>query len=202
MERHYTLKEASEILGVSIKTLQLWDKEGKIRYVRTPGGRRRIPESEIKRILGLKEERKIIGYARVSSNKQKDDLERQIELIKNYAKERGWEIEILKDVGSGLKENRKNFQKLLRMVVNREISKVVVAYSDRLTRFGFKTLEELFEGYGCEIIVINEEEKSPQEELIEDLITIISHFAGKLYGMRSHKYKKVVEGAKQLISDP
>ncbi len=202
MERHYTLKEASKILGVSVKTLQLWDKEGKIRCIRTPGGRRRIPESEIKRILGLKEERKIIGYARVSSNKQKEDLERQIELIKSYAKERGWKIEILKDIGSGLKENRKNFQKLLKMIINREVSKVIIAYPDRLTRFGFKTLEELFKGYGCEIVVINKEEKTPQEELIEDLITIISHFAGKLYGMRSHKYKKVVESAKQLIVDP
>ena len=185
-----------------MKTLQLWDKEGKIRCIRTPGGRRRIPESEIKRILGLKEERKIIGYARVSSNKQKEDLERQIELIRNYAKERGWKIEILKDIGSGLKENRKNFQKLLRMVMNKEVSKVVIAYPDRLTRFGFKILEEFFRSYGTEIVVINEDEKTPQEELIEDLITVISHFAGKLYGMRSHKYKKVIEGAKQIIVDP
>ena len=87
------------------------------------------------------------------------------------------------------------------MVMNREVSKVIVAYPDRLTRFGFKILEEFFKSYGTEIVVINEKEKTPQEELIEDLITIISHFAGKLYGMRSHKYKKVVEGAKKLIQD-
>jgi len=201
MEKLYTLKEASKLLGVHVKTIQRWDKEGKIRCVRTVGGKRRIPESEIKRILGIHEERKIVGYARVSSHTQKDDLERQIELIRRYAKERGWEIEILKDVGSGLKEDRRNFQKLLKMVMNREISKVVIAYPDRLTRFGFKILEEFFKSYGTEIVVINKEEKSPQEELIEDLITIISHFAGKLYGMRSHKYKKVIEGAKKLIQD-
>jgi len=197
----YTLKEASKLLGVHVKTIQRWDKEGKIRCVRTVGGKRRVPESEIKRILGIHEERKIVGYARVSSHTQKDDLERQIELIRRYAKERGWEIEILKDVGSGLKEDRRNFQKLLKMVMNKEVSKVVIAYPDRLTRFGFKILEEFFKSYGTEIVVINKEEKSPQEELIEDLITIISHFAGKLYGMRSHKYKKVVEGAKKLIQD-
>jgi len=195
------MKEASKLLGVTVRTIQRWDKEGKIRCVRTIGGKRRVPESEIKRILGIHEERKIVGYARVSSHTQKDDLERQIELIKRYAKERGWKIEILKDVGSGLKENRRNFQKLLRMVMNREVSKVIIAYPDRLTRFGFKILEEFFKSYGTEIVVINKEEKSPQEELIEDLITIISHFAGKLYGMRSHKYKKVVEGAKKLIQD-
>ena len=202
MERLYTMKEASKLLGVHIRTIQKWDKEGKIRCVRTVGGKRRVPESEIKRILGIHEERKIVGYARVSSHTQKDDLERQIELIKSYVKERGWEVEILKDVGSGLKEDRRNFQKLLRMVINKDVSKVIIAYPDRLARFGFKILEEFFRSYGTEIAVINHEEKSSQEELVEDLITIISHFAGKLYGMRSHKYKKVVEGAKQLIQDP
>jgi len=196
------MKEASKSLGVTVRTIQRWDKEGKIRCVRTVGGKRRVPESEIKRILGIHEERKIIGYARVSSHTQKDDLERQIELIKSYAKEKGWDVEILKDIGSGLKEDRRNFQKLLKMVMNREVSKVAIAYPDRLTRFGFKTLKEFFKSYGTEIVVINHEEKSPQEELVEDLITIISHFAGKLYGMRSHKYRKVVEGAKKLIHDP
>jgi len=202
MERLYTMKEASKLLGVHVKTIQKWDREGKIRCVRTVGGKRRVPESEIKRILGIHEERKIVGYARVSSHIQKDDLERQIELIKSYAKERGWEIEIFKDIASGLKEDRRNFRKLLKMVISKEVSKVVIAYSDRLTRFGFKTLEEFFKSYGTEIIVINKEEKTPQEELVEDLITIISHFAGKLYGMRSHKYREVVEGAKKLIHDP
>ncbi len=196
------MKEAARILGVSVRTIQRWDKAGKIRCVRTVGGKRRVPESEIKRILGLHEERKIVGYARVSSHTQRDDLERQIELIKKYAKEKGWEVEILKDIGSGLKEDRRNFRKLLTMVVNREVSKVVVAYPDRLTRLGFKTLEELFKGYGTEIVVINKRAKTPQEELVEDLITIISHFAGKLYGMKSHKYRKVVDGAEKLIRDP
>jgi len=196
------MKEASKLLGVHIRTIQKWDKAGKIRCVRTVGGKRRVPESEIKRILGIHEKRKIIGYARVSSNTQKDDLERQIELIKSYARERDWEIEILKDVGSGLKEDRRSVQKLLKMVISKEVSKVIVAYPDRLTRFGFKTLEQFFKSYGTEIIVVNREEKTPQEELVKDLITIISHFAGKLYGMRSHKYRKVIEGAKQLIRDP
>jgi len=202
MERHYTLKEASKILGVTVKTLQNWDKQGKIRVVRTVGGRRRIPESEIKRILGIQEERKIIGYARVSSRTQKDDLNRQVQTIKEFAKEKGWDIEILKDIGSGLNEKRKNYQKLLKMVTNKEVSKVIITYPDRLTRFGFETLKTLFQAFGTEIIVINGElQKEPREELIEDLITIISHFAGKLYGMRSHKYKEVVKNAKQLFQE-
>jgi len=201
MEKLYSMKEASEILGVHVRTLQKWDEEGKIHCVRTIGGKRRVPESEIKRILGLREEKKVIGYARVSSNTQKDDLERQIEAITQYAKEHGWNIEILKDVGSGLNEDRKSFQKLIKMVMDKKVSKVIVAYPDRLTRFGFKTLQQFFQSYGTEIIVINQEEKEPKEELVEDLTTIISHFAGKLYGMRSRKYREVVESAKRLLQD-
>jgi len=200
MERLYTLKEAKKLLGVTTKTIQRWDKEGKIRVVRTIGGRRRIPESEIKRILGLKEERVIVGYARVSAT-QKDDLERQEQLIRGHAKDKGYgEIEILSDVGSGLNENRRSFHRLLEMITERKVSKVIVAYEDRLTRFGFETLRKLFQAFGTEIEVINSEERTPQEELVEDLITIVSHFAGKLYGMRSHKYKEVVGGVRKLIS--
>ncbi|MBS7607371.1 IS607 family transposase [Candidatus Bathyarchaeota archaeon] len=201
MEKLYTLKEAKRLLGVTTRTIQRWDKEGKIRVVRTVGGRRRVPESEIKRILGLREERIVIGYARVSSSAQKDDLERQKQLILTYAKEKGYgEVQVLSDVGSGLNENRKSFLRLLDMVFERRISKVIVAYEDRLTRFGIETLSRVFSVFGTEIEVINRGEKTPHEELVEDLITIVSHFAGKLYGMRSHKYKEVVEGVKKLIS--
>jgi excisionase family DNA binding protein len=197
------MKEACELLGVHIKTLQKWDREGKIKCVRTIGGKRRVPESEIKRILGIKdkEQRKIIGYVRVSSNTQKDDLERQIDMIKSYARDLNWNVEILKDIGSGLNEKRKNYKKLLKMVINREVEKVIITYSDRLTRFGFETLKEFFKSYGTEIIVINKKYRTPQEELVEDLITIISHFAGKLYGMRSHKYKKLTKTIQEIVSD-
>ena len=197
------MKEACELLGVHIKTLQKWDREGKIKCVRTVGGKRRVPESEIKQILGIKdkEQRKIIGYVRVSSNTQKDDLEIQIDMIKSYARDLNWNVEILKDIGSGLNEKRKNYKKLLKMVINREVEKVIITYSDRLTRFGFETLKEFFKSYGTEIIVINKKYRTPQEELVEDLITIISHFAGKLYGMRSHKYKKLTKTIQEIVSD-
>lgn len=199
-ERLYTIKEAKKLLGVTTWTIQQWDREGKIKCVRTVGGRRRIPESEIKRLLGLREERAVVGYVRVSSSTQKDDLERQKQLILRYAKERGYgEIQILTDIGSGLNEKRKNFLKILEMVSEKKVSKVIVAYEDRLTRFGFETLKMLFSVFGTEIEVISHEEKTPEEELVEDLITIVSHFAGKLYGLRSHKYKEVVEGVKKLI---
>jgi len=201
VEKLYTLKEAKKLLGVTTRTIQRWDRDGKIKVVRTVGGRRRIPESEIKRILGLKEERAVIGYARVSSSTQRNDLERQKKNIAAYAREKGYgEIEVLTDIGSGLNERRKNFLKLLEMVSGKKVSKVIVAYEDRLTRFGFETLSRLFSSFGTTIEVINHGEKTPQEELVEDLITIVSHFAGKLYGLRSHKYREVVEAVKKLVS--
>ena len=103
-------------------------------------------------------------------------------------------------MGSGLNENRKSFLNLLGMVTERKISKVIVVYEDRLTRFGFETLRKMFQAFGTAIEVINGEEKTSHEELVEDLITIVSHLAGKLYGMRSHKYMEVVEGVRELVS--
>jgi len=196
-ERLYTLKEACLLLGLHPRTIQKWDKQGKIRVVRTPGGRRRIPESEIRRLQGEKGIRSIIGYARVSSNTQKDDLERQVE----YLRQSGVQ-EVITDIGSGLNEKRKGFLRLLDRVLHNEVDKVVVLYEDRLTRFGFDTLKKVFEAHGTNIEVLNQLDrcKTTQQELVEDLITIISHFSGKLYGMRSHKQKEVVKHAKELFA--
>jgi putative resolvase len=196
-ERLYTLKEACLLLGLHPRTIQKWDKQGKIRVVRTPGGRRRIPESELRRLQGEKGIRSIIGYARVSSNTQKDDLERQVE----YLRQSGVQ-EVITDIGSGLNEKRKGFLKLLDRVLHNEVDKVVVLYEDRLTRFGFDTLRRVFEAHGTTIEVLNQtaDAKPPQQELVKDLITIISHFSGKQYGMRSHKQKEVVKRAKELFA--
>jgi putative resolvase len=162
MEKLYTLKEAKRLLGVTTKTIQRWDREGRIGVVRTIGGRRRIPESEIKRILGVKEERVVVGYARVSSTTQKDDLEGQKQLIHSYAKDKGYgEIQILSDVGSGLEENRKGFLRLLEMVAERKVSRLIIVYGDRLTRFGFETLRKMFQAFGTAIEAINSGEKNP-----------------------------------------
>ncbi len=199
MERLYTLKEAKKLLGVQTRAIQQWDRDGKIKVIRTPGGRRRIPESEILRIQGeTKQAGKVVGYARVSSESQKDDLNRQIEILKSKGIKGE---EILHDIGSGLNEKRRNYRKLLKMVMNREISKIVVTYPDRLTRFGFDTLTDYFSYFGVSVEVINENAyQSPQEELVKDLITLVAHFSGKLYGMRSHKQKEVMENVKNILT--
>ena len=190
------MREAKLLLGVSTKTVQRWDRLGKIRVIRTVGGRRRIPESEVMRIQGERRgPRDAVGYARVSSAGQKDDLERQISYIRSKRV-----IRVFKDVGSGMNEKRKGFNQLLELVLRDQVSKVVVVYEDRLTRFGFDTLKKTFEKHGTEIEVLNQIElKSPQQEMADDLITIIARFSGKLYGLRSHKYDEVVEKAKEII---
>jgi len=196
MEKLLTMKQAKELLGVRTSTIQGWDRDGKIRIVRTIGGRRRIPESEVQRIQGISSnDTLIIGYARVSSASQKDDLATQVDLLKQNGIET-----ILTDVGSGLNEKRKNYQKLLKMIVERKLSKIVISYPDRLTRFGFSTLESFCSSFGVKIEILNDNVyRTPQEELVQDLITIIAHFSGKLYGLRSHKSKRIVDAVKEVL---
>ncbi|MHA1506391.1 MAG: IS607 family transposase [Candidatus Asgardarchaeia archaeon] len=212
MERLLTLKEACRLLGIHPNTLRKWDKQGEIRVVRTVGSRRRIPESEVKRlmgiIMGIKEvdvSRRAVIYVRISSHdqKQKGDLERQKRHLLEYVRTRKYEVvAVLEDVASGLNENRKGLNKLFNMVDKKEIGVVIISFKDRLTRFGFKYLERYFSSHNVKIEVVNvEEPKDVHRDLVEDLIAIVSSFAGKLYGLRSHKYKKVVKGVKELIAD-
>ena len=203
MERYLRRGEAARILGVAELTLYRWTKEGKVRAVRTPGGEYRYPESEICRILGGQKPRnKAVIYARVSSADQKEDLERQIEVLRKFAEKEGLEVlEIITDIASGLNRKRKGLKRLFELVKNREIEKVLITYKDRLTRFGYELMEEFFKSYGVDIVCLYKQSRTPHEELVEDLISIVTSFAGKLYGMRSHKAKKVIESVRASIRD-
>ncbi len=210
MERHYSTREVCEILGIANRTLRRWIKEGRIRAVNI-GGRWRIPESEVKRILGQPVEEiktpkvtRVVIYARVSRANQKKELENQVEALKKYVEQNNWEIvAVVKDVASGIKEGRKGLWKLVEMAKKHEFDILLVAYRDRLTRFGFKYLEELFKAYGVKVIMaFLEPPKDFYQELVEDLIEIVTSFASRIYGKRSHKYKKVVEAVEQAIKDP
>jgi putative resolvase len=196
-------KEVCEMLGISYTTLRDYVRRGYIKPVLTPGGRWRFREEDVERLVGVIRQRRVILYARVSSNSQRDDLERQVRALEEWARQNNIaDYEVVTDIGSGLKEDRKGFKKVLKLVVERKISRIIVEYPDRLTRFGFKTIKELLKAFGVEVVALNQENKDPREELVEDLTTIVSHFAEKLYGMRSHKYEKVVEGVRKLIEDP
>ena len=199
-------REFCEIVGISYSTLKQWVREGRVKVLRTSTGRWRIPYSEVERVLGLKSEEKEVRaviYARVSSSDQKGDLERQIEYLTQYCSAKGYRVvDILNDVASGLKTNRRGLLKLFNYVVNRRVDVVVITYKDRLTRFGFEYLEYFFKQYGVRIeVVYGEEPKDAYQELVEDLLAIVTSFAGKLYGMRSHKKRRLVQGFKKLLGE-
>ena len=200
MGKLYHAAEAARMLGVEPQTLRLWVRQGKIKALKTAGGRYRYPLSEIKRLRG-----EIIGggraiiYARVSSADQRGDLEEQLSFLKEEAAKMGLRVvKTLTDVGSGLNESRRGYLKLLDSAIKGEVDVILITYQDRLTRFGFKTLRRLLEGYGVEVVsLLDSIDKGAKEELIEDLMSIITSLAGQVYGFRSHRIKQAKEALKR-----
>lgn len=194
--KYYTIHEMTEILGVTAQTLRNWDKSGKLKPHHTsPNGYRYYSQDDLNQILykPVKRQEKTVGYCRVRSVKHKDDLERQKENIRTYLLAQGKPFEIISDIGSGINYKRKGLQELIKGIVNRSISKVVVLYKDRLTRFGFELIEYIAQLYDCEIEIVDTTERSEQEELIEDLVQIITVFSCKLQGKRANKVKKMIK---------
>jgi excisionase family DNA binding protein len=205
-ERLLRPKEACQRLGISYPTLARWVREGKIRAVRTAGGKYRIPESEVMRIAEgapISKEVRAVIYSRVSFPGQRGDLEGQVQYLRQYCSSKGYKVvDVLSDVASGLKADRKGLLKLLDYVTNRQVDVVVVTYKDRLTRFGLEYLEFFFRQYGVRVeAALGEEPKESRQELVEDLIEIVSSLAGKLYGLRSRRRKELVEGFKKLLKE-
>jgi len=197
-------KEACQLLGISLKTLQNWDRDGKIHILRSPSDRRLIPMSEIYRIKGQKESRRTVLYARVSSydQKHKGDLDRQIATLALHASETS-SYKVITDVGSGLNDKRKGLMTMMDMAKSQSIDLIIVTYKDRLTRFGYNYLEKYFNAFDVEIIVLNDTkaDKSPKEEMVDDLMSIIASFSGKLYGLRSRKHKIITQKTKEILLD-
>ena len=204
MERLYKVSEVAKMLNVSTVAVRKWIKVGKLRAIRV-GKLWMIPESELKRFLGEKpREVRAVIYARVSSHKQKKDgnLDRQVERLRGYCSAKGYKIvDVITDVASGLKENRSGLQKLFNMVGKHQVDVVVVEFKDRLTRFGFEYLKRYFESHGVKIEVIEETEKGYMEELIEDFVSIVISFAGRIYGKRSQKFRKIKKVIEEVTSD-
>ena len=186
----------SKTLGVSAQTLRNWDKNGKLKPHHTStNGYRYYSKEQLNTLLNIKPntERKVIGYCRVSSNKQKDDLERQIENTRLYLTAKGKPFEIITDIGSGINYKKKGLKQLIKLIISNEVEKVVVLYKDRLLRFGFELVEYIANLYNCEIEIVDNTKKSEQQELVEDLVQIITVFSCKLQGKRANKTKKIVE---------
>ena len=201
MSKYYSINKFSKILGVSAQTLRNGDKKGKLHPHHTSSnGYRYYSHEQLNQVMNVKPnlDRIVIGYCRVSSNKQRDDLERQIENMKLYLTAQGKPFEIISDIGSGIDYKKKGLKELMKRISQNKVDKVVVFYKDRLLRFGFELVEYIASLYDCDIEIIDHTEKTEQQELVEDLVQIITVFSCKLQGKRANKARKLV---KELIDD-
>lgn len=187
-DKYVAPADAARILGVNERTLRRWEEAGKITAFRTPGGQRRYDI----RGFTTKSSRLTIIYARVSSPKQREDLQRQCD----YLESKYPGSEIIAEVGGGLNYKRKKFLALLERVMSGDIERIVIAYKDRLARFGFDFFAWLCAKNACEIVVLNQVELSPEREMVEDILAILHCFSARLYGLR--KYKSEIAKDKDL----
>lgn len=195
-----SIKEAGDILGVSNGTLRRWETEKRLIPERTAGGQRRYSLSLLRPHLARKNqlERKTLCYARVSSHDQKEDLERQRQLLELYCAAQGWKFETLSDLGSGMNYNKKGLKSLIASILDREAGRLVLTHKDRLLRFGAELIFSICEMNEVEVVIINQgKEPSFEEELAKDVLEIITVFSARLYGARSHKNRKLLEGLKE-----
>ena len=201
MSKYYSINEFSKILGVSAQTLRNWDTNGKLHPHHTStNGYRYYSHEQLNQVMNVKPNlnRVTIGYCRVSSHKQKDDLERQIENVRTYLIAQGQPFEIISDIGSGINYKKKGLKELIKLITQNKVEKVVVLYKDSLLRFGFELVEYIASLYNCEIEIMDNTETSEQQELVEDLVQILTVFSCKLQGKRAGKARKLV---KELIEE-
>lgn len=201
--KYYSSKTVTQMLGVTAQTLRNWDKEGKLKpsYVKSNGYRYYSEDS----ILSYTQERKtkknlnVIGYARVSSKKQSDDLERQVNNIKTYLDSKYTDYEIITDIGSGINYTKPGLKKLIEKINKKEVDLIVVLYKDRLLRFGFELVEYFAELNNVKIEVLDKIDKNQDQELVEDLVQIVTVFSCKIQGKRKAKTKELIDEFSQKI---
>ena len=201
---NYKPKDFAELLGVSVKTLQRWDRDGILKANRTPTDRRYYTYDQYLQFKGIQTEndiRDIVIYARVSTRNQKDDLQNQVEFLKQFCNAKGMIVnQCIEDFGSGLDYNRKKWNKLLDEVMENKIKTIVISSKDRFVRFGYDWFEKFCEKFNTKIMIVNNETLSPNEELVQDIISILQAFSCRLYGLRKYKnqIKKDEEIAQEL----
>lgn len=193
---YYSINKFAKIISVTPQTLRNWDKKGKLHPHHTSSnGYRYYSEEQLNLVLGLTKSapKKVFGYCRVSSPKQKDDLERQVDNLKTYLYAQGNPFEIITDIGSGINYKKKGLQELIRKIESNQAEKIVILYKDRLLRFGFELIETIANIHNCKIEIVDTTQKSEQQELVEDLVQIITVFSCKLQGKRAHKAKEMIQ---------
>ena len=192
---NYSIGKFADLIGVTPQTLRNWHKEGQLvpAFI-SQGGTRYYSDDQLNRMLlkNKKKQRVVVGYCRVSSNKQKDDLSRQVESMTIYLTSQGQPFEIITDIGSGINYSNKGLQQLVQRVCRGEVEKIVVLFKDRLVRFGFELIEYVSRLHGTQIEIVDSTNKTEEEELVEDLIQIVTVFSCRLQGKRAHQAKRMV----------
>ena len=202
--KYYSSKTVTQILGVTAQTLRNWDKEGKLKpaYVKSNGYRYYSEDSILAYTNDKRKNKKklnVVGYARVSSKKQSDDLERQVNNLKSYLDSKYDEYEIITDIGSGINYTKPGLKKLIEKINRKEIDLIVVLYKDRLLRFGFELIEYFASLNDVKIEVLDKIDKNQDQELVEDLVQIVTVFSCKIQGKRKAKTKELISDFSQKI---
>ena len=190
MEHTYSPKNFSKLVGVSVFTLQRWDRNGTLTAHRTPTNRRYYTHDQYLQYRGLisNEHGKTIAYARVSSPAQKKDLLLQKDALRAFCEEHTIKVDQwIEDIGSALNYKRKGFNQIIEEIELGHVKRVVIGYEDRFVRFGYDWFEAFCERHGTEIVVTNGQAFSPEQELVKDLLAIVTVFSARLQGLRSHK---------------
>ena len=193
-EKILKTKDVLKKLGISKMTLLRLEHEGKLVPFRRTSRSKYFYLSDVLSYMNIEatseKPRKIIAYARVSSRKQQNELDHQVQYLETYATGRGIVVdEYIKDIGSGINYNNKGLNHLIDLITSNEVDEIIVSYKDRLVRFGFELIEHIAEKFSTKITVINLESTSPEEEIVDDLLTIITLFSNRIYGLRSYKTK-------------
>lgn len=190
---NYKPKEFAELIGVSVKTLQRWDNDNKLKAYRTPTNRRYYTYEQYLKYTGktdANDKRKIVIYTRVSTSNQKDDLKNQVDFLRQYANAKGIIVdEVIEDYGSGLNYNRKKWNKLIDECMENKVKTIIISHKDRFIRFGYDWFERFLNKFEVSFIIVNNESLSPQEELVQDIISILHIFSCRIYGLRKYKNK-------------
>jgi putative resolvase len=189
----FPIGKAAAYLGVSVKTLQRWDRDGRLKAERTPSGRRAYTKALLDAFMRRDPPQSVrvpVAYCRVSSAAHKPDLKNQRRVLEDFCVAKGVaNVEFVEEVGGGLNLKRKKFVALMDRIEAKQVSHLVIAHKDRLVRFGFSWFERFCEEHGTGLLVLNNEQLSPEQEMVQDLLTIVHCFSARLYGLRNYRKK-------------
>lgn len=200
---NYKPKDFAELIGVSVKTLQRWDRDGVLKANRTPTDRRYYTHEQYLQFKGINTEkdlRKTVIYARVSARASKDDLQKQSAFLRQFCNARGMIVEeCIEEYGSGLDYERPKWKQLMDDVMDEKVKTIVIAHQDRFIRFGYDWFRQLCEKFNTDILVVQNDTLSPNKELAEDAVSVLNTFSDRLHGLS--KYKKQIEGDEELVKE-